>query len=358
MSQISKPISHNSYPLYKYLYFNPKLTPLPVNKNALLRYRIIDKCLTNSLRRFPDMRYIIDCIEEALGCSISDSMFNKDLQQMRQIYNAPLEYNREHRGYCYTQSGFSIKEFPLTNEEIEALDFSTALLQQLKGTRMFNHFENAINKVIEGYRISSIVGRSEKQLLQVEEPVRADSSMFLEPILQAIVQRQALKIIYKGFGREEKDHTVSPYLVKEYRNRWYLIGYSSKAENVLVMAFDRIVSLKKAKEKYTDTPGFEPEDFFKYSLGITQIHGAKPEQVVLEFTAKQAPYIISQPLHHSQETISDNDKGLRVQLTVYLTAELRMMILSYGSQVRVLEPASLKKEIAAEIGRMGKRHRA
>ncbi|RYG48826.1 MAG: alpha/beta hydrolase [Chitinophagaceae bacterium] len=85
------------------------------------------------------MRYIIECIEEALGCSISDSMFNKDLQQMRQIYNAPLEYNREHRGYCYTQNGFSIKEFPLTNEEIEALDFSTALLQQLKGTRMFNH---------------------------------------------------------------------------------------------------------------------------------------------------------------------------------------------------------------------------
>lgn len=331
---------------------------MPVNKNALLRYRIIDKCLTNSLRRYPDMRYIIDCIEESLGCSISDSMFNKDLQQLRQIYNAPLEYNREHRGYCYTQEGFSIKEFPLTHEEIEALDFSTALLQQLKGTRMFNHFENAINKVIEGYRISSIVGRSEKQLLQVEEPVRADSSVFLEPILQAIVKRQVLKILYKGFGREEKEHSVSPYLVKEYRNRWYLVGYSSKGENILVMAFDRIVSLKPTKEKYVDTTGFEPEDFFRYSLGITQIHGAKPEKVVLAFSAQQAPYITSQPLHHSQQVLSETGKELRVQLLVYLTAELRMMILSYGSQVRVLEPASLKKEIAAEIARMGKPYRA
>ena len=127
---------------------------------------------------------------------------------MRAIYNAPIQYNREHRGYCYGEPGFSIMEFPLTHAEIEALDFSTALLQQLKGTRMFNHFENAINKVIEGYRISSIVGKSEKQLLQVEEPVRAESSTFLEPVLQAIVQRKVLKILYRGFGREEKEHIL------------------------------------------------------------------------------------------------------------------------------------------------------
>lgn len=276
---------------------------------------------------------------------------------MRAIYNAPIQYNREHRGYCYGEPGFSIMEFPLTHAEIEALDFSTALLQQLKGTRMFNHFENAINKVIEGYRISSIVGKSEKQLLQVEEPVRAESSTFLEPVLQAIVQRKVLKILYRGFGREEKEHILSPYLVKEYRNRWYLVGYSTKAENVLVMAFDRVVSMKTVKVKYTDTEGFNPDDFFKYSLGITQLHDAKAETVILEFTPQQAPYITSQPLHHSQEVLSETDEGLRVQLLVYLTAELRMTILSYGHHVKVIAPAKLRKEIADEIRRMSEQYK-
>src|SRR5690606_10771328 len=132
------------------------------------------------------------------------------------IYNAPIVYNREHKGYAYTQEGFSIMEFPLTHDEIEALDFSTALLQQLKNTRMFQHFENAINKVIEGYRICGIIGRSEKQLIQDEEPVRSEASPWLEQILQAIVQQEVIQLIYQGFGREEKMHLVSPYLLKEY----------------------------------------------------------------------------------------------------------------------------------------------
>ncbi len=331
---------------------------MPVNKNACLRYRIIDKCLTNRQRRFPTMPFIIEKIEEHSGIRISESMFSKDIQQMKSIFSAPIVYDRANNGYRYTQEGFSLSEFPLTESEIEALDFSTALLQQLKGTRMFNHFENAINKVIEGYRVSSIIGKSEKQVLQVEEPVRSDGNGWLEPLLQAIVNRRVLNIVYKGFGREEKDHVVSPYLVKEYRNRWYLVGYSEKAENVLVMAFDRIVNVKQVKQKYVDAGDFKPEEFFKYSLGITQIHGAKPEKVILSFTPHQASYILSQPLHHSQRPVKETAEEVQVELNVYLTAELRMAILSYGAEVRVLKPLSLQKEIKKEIEKMQERYKA
>src|SRR6476661_5269200 len=111
---------------------------MPANKSALLRYRIIDSCLTNTNRRFPTMDTIIRKIEDQIGSSLSNSMFTKDIENMRRIYNAPIKFDRIKKGYCYTEPDFSIKEFPLTHEEIEALDFSTALLQQLKNTRMFD----------------------------------------------------------------------------------------------------------------------------------------------------------------------------------------------------------------------------
>ena len=145
---------------------------MPVNKNALLRYRIINACLTNRQRRYPTLEQIIEKIEEQTGEQISDSTVTKDFQQMRNIYDAPIKYNAFHKGYYYTEEGFSIDGIPLTDEEKEALDYSTALLHQIKDTRIFKQFENAINKVIEGYRVSKILGKSETQILQVEEPVK------------------------------------------------------------------------------------------------------------------------------------------------------------------------------------------
>jgi predicted DNA-binding transcriptional regulator YafY len=318
---------------------------MPVNKSALIRYHIIDKCLTNTLKKYPSLEYIKEKIEEEIHDSISMSMFNKDIVALKNIYNAPIHYDRYHKGYCYTDADFSIKKFPLTPDEIEALDFSTALLNQLKGTSMFEQFENAINKVIEGYRINKIIGKSEKQILQVEEPVKTEANKWLEPILKAIVTKQCLIMNYQGFHKEPKEHSFSPYLLKEYRNRWYTVGYSEKAKAVLIFSLDRILGLENAKDKYFSSPDFNAEDFFKYSFGITQANDAKPETVVLSFTTYQAPYIISQPLHHSQKIKLQNDTEVQVEMELYLTHELVMTILSYGAQIKVIAPPKLKKQI-------------
>ena len=82
---------------------------MPVNKSAHLRYRIIDACLTNPLRTYPSMEFIISKIEEQLDTTLSDSMFNKDIQQMKRTYGAPIKYDRTHGGYYYTEPDFSIK---------------------------------------------------------------------------------------------------------------------------------------------------------------------------------------------------------------------------------------------------------
>lgn len=300
------------------------------------------------------MEYIIHKIEEQLETTLSDSMFTKDIENMRRIYSAPIKYIRGQRGYCYTEPGFSISSFPLSQDEIEALDFSTALLHQLQHTPMFHHFETAINKVIEGYRVCKILGKSETQLLQVEEPVKVEGGNWLDPLLKGIVNRHCLNVQYHGFGRPEKLHALSPYLLKEYRNRWYVVGYSASAKNNIVLALDRIKEITISKDKYVSDNAFTPESFFKYSFGITQINDGKAETVDLLFTPCQSPYILSQPLHHSQHTISDNADGLHIQLKVYITRELIMSILSYASEVKVLGPETLITQISRHIEEMGK----
>ena len=325
---------------------------MPANKSALLRYHIIDACLTNSLRKYPTIEYIIKKVEQQLDTSLSASMFTKDLESMRRIYSAPIAYSRVNKGYHYTEVDFSISKFPLSQDEIEALDFSTALFQQLKHTKMFHHFEAAINKVIEGYRISKIIGKSETQLLQVEEPVKAEDNNWLEPLLQAIINKECLLIKYQGYGRPEKEHQFSCYLLKEYHNRWYAIGYSAKAANILVLALDRITGITTNKEAFIPDDKFTPANFFNYSFGITQINNGKWEKVSLLFSTRQAPYIISQPLHHSQQIISNNTEGLQISMEVYLTPDFIMAILSYGADVKVLAPLNFIDMITEKIKEM------
>lgn len=318
---------------------------MPANKSALLRYRIIDHCLTNKRKAYPSLQDICDKIEEQLEKPISESMVNKDFGAMKKIYSAPIAYCKTNRGYHYTEPEFSIREFPLTHEEIDALDFSTALLQQLKGTRMFEQFEGAINKVIEGYRISKILGRPEQSIIQVEAPVICGGTQWLETILKAIVNKQAIAIHYQPFGQEERVHPFSPYLLKEYRNRWYVVGHSQRREQVIVIALDRINRLAATTCAYVSDDNFNPETYFQHSVGITQLHGATPQTVVLSFSPFQASYILSQPLHHSQQVVAQNDQEVVVQLHIYLTSELVMAVLGFGKEVRVLEPESLRQQV-------------
>jgi predicted DNA-binding transcriptional regulator YafY len=237
------------------------------------------------------------------------------------------------------------------------LDFSTALLQQIRGTRLFQQFENAINKVIEGYRISKIIGVSQRQFLQVEEPVRPQDSPYLEQLLQSIIHQQPLAIIYQGYGREPKLHQFSAHLLKEYRNCWYVVGYSDRGKNLLMFALDRIKEISNSNSEYIKVEGFDPDEFFKYSFGITQIHEAKPEKVVLQFTAYQAPFVLNQPLHHSQKLLKQNADFVEIEYHVYITTELIMTILSYGKEVKVIQPQTLKDRIKATVQEMAAQYK-
>lgn len=111
------------------------------------------------------------------------------------------------------------------------------------------------------------------------------------------------------------------------------------------MSLDRMKTIETCDILYTSPGDFNPADFFKYSFGITQVHGAKAEKIVLSFTPAQAQYILAQPMHHSQAVMLENAEEMRIQMEVYITQELIMAVLSYGAKGTVLKPAHFRKRI-------------
>jgi len=325
---------------------------MPVNKNAAFRYRIIDACLRNNMRKYPSLQVIKEVIMEAMGLdSLSDSQVNKDIRAMKDIYNAPIENHKVYGGYYYTEEDFSINSFPLTQDEIRVLDLSTSILKQIKFSGYFKQFESVIDKLISGFRLSQIPGYENRHIIEVEQPLSDTGLGWIEVVYDSIIHRQPLNISYKKFMSDEiKQHTFSAYVIREYRNRWYITGYSDLAEGITTLALDRVHDMEVLPSGYRALD-FDANDFFKYGFGATVYQDAKPHKVSLVFDSSLAGYMLTKPLHATQKVIS-YDGELHLELECYLTPELESTILSYAEKVRVLEPEILKERILKRADEM------
>jgi predicted DNA-binding transcriptional regulator YafY len=321
---------------------------MPVTKNAAFRYRIIDACLRNKRKPYPSIDVLQETITEALNMEkeISQSSINKDLKSMRSFYNAPIRFNKNHGGYYYEDPHFSINSFPLTEDEVRILDLSSSFLKQIKFSGYFTQFESVIEKLISGFRLSKIPGYENRQLLETEEPLSDTGLRWLETVYSAILYKEILEVKYKRFNSDDvKIHLFSPYLLREYRNRWYMVGYSAKAEAVTTLALDRVESIQKTTGKFISIDSFNEKDYFRYSFGVTVYANADPYTIELLFDQSVAGYLLTKPLHSSQK-VNQREDGLHISLVCYVTPELEMTILSYGENVKVLGPEHLKNRIA------------
>ena len=102
--------------------------------------------------------------------------------------------------------------------------------------------------------------------------------------------------------------------------------------------------METTKSKFEEIRGFNPDRFFKHSIGITELD-ANPVRIRLRFSALQGKYIKSRPIHHSQIIIEESEEGMLVELYALQTFELVQLILSYGDTVEVMEPKKLRKRV-------------
>jgi predicted DNA-binding transcriptional regulator YafY len=315
---------------------------MPINKNAAFRYRIIDGCLRNSMRKYPTLQMLKEMIMEGAGLnSLSDSQINKDIRAMKDIYNAPIENHKIYGGYYYTEEDFSINSFPLTHDEIRVLDMSSSILKQIKYSGYFNQFESVIDKLISGFRISQIPGYENRQIIEVEQPISDTGLRWIEMAYESIINKLPLHVDYKKFNSDEtKQHIFSAYIIREYRNRWYINGYSEKSEAITTLALDRVVNMELMKGGYRSAD-FDAKDFFKYGFGATVYSDSKPFKVELLFDNSLAGYMLTKPLHSTQKILEHNEDFLHLEIECYLTPELEGTILSYAEKVKVLAPQEL-----------------
>lgn len=332
---------------------------MPYIKNAILRYRIIDRCLRNEFKPYPTKQDLREACEEALygtndGVNICDSTIEKDIFNMRMDHDAPIKYSKRHIGYYYEDQSFSINDIPLTEEDLSSIRFALNTLTQFKETAMFQQFGSAIDKIVD--RVS-IAGNPQDAMVnnfvQFEQSISSGGSEYLPELLRAIQNSLMVTLEYSSFvSPKPKKRKLAPLLLKEFRNRWYLIAQDLQKDKILTFGLDRMSKVNIVEDEYVNKPqDFDPEAFFKYATGISVFDG-EPETVLLKTSNVAARYIESQPFHESQKVTKRGKNKTNFKLKVWVSEEFIRALLSYGSELEVVEPKSLRDAISARVQAM------
>ena len=327
---------------------------MSINKNALLRYQVLDRCFRNTGRKY-FWQDLLDEINKALvefngpGSGIKRRQLFDDIKFMEsdQGWSIPLDRKKDGRKvyYRYSDPEFSISSQPLNESEISQIEAAISVLSRFAGAPQFE----AVQEMIPVLKDRLGLDHQSKEVIGLESNIDLKGIEYLSQLYDAIINEHVLTVVYQDF-KSDVPFTITfhPYYLKQYNNRWFVFGLNEELEiPTWNLALDRIESIEVVRKDYQHTD-IDWNDYFYDIIGVTRYQDREPESVVLEFTKDVAPYVQTKPLHPSQKSEWVDDK-LRVTIEVIPNYELESMILSFGAEVEVSSPIKLRKDIKRKL---------
>lgn len=172
---------------------------------------------------------------------------------------------------------------------------------------------------------------------------------FLSVISRAMQNGNTLEMEYQQFGKDSRVVEVEPYCLKLYHQRWYMLARKIDREWLIVYALDRIRDLEETTNKYTIADDFDANEYFSSCFGVMKDDSTPVEHIVLRTTPRQANYLRTLPLHHSQKELKATDAYVDFSLDLSPTIDFRQEILSQMPNIEVLKPKALRDQIEATL---------
>lgn len=327
---------------------------MPINKLALVRYKTIDNCLQNRFRKWTLEDLVEACSEaiyeyEGITKGVSVRTIQLDIQNMRSEklgYNAPIIVT-DKKFYCYEDKSYSITNIPLTSQDLGTLNEVVEVLKQFKGFSYFEELTGMVTRLEDKLYKQQNKGRS---YIEFEKNELLKGLQFIDPLLKSIVNKKTLLISYKSFkARQPIEITFFPYLLKEYRNRWFILGKAKKGDAIMNLALDRIELIADAEKEKYQKADFDVSTYYQNAIGVSIMPNQKTDLIVLKILKEHAPYILTKPIHSSQKILKEETDGTIFSIEVIWNFELEREILGFGEQLMILSPSRLARKIQSRL---------
>ncbi|WP_046742976.1 helix-turn-helix transcriptional regulator [Kordia zhangzhouensis] len=328
---------------------------MAINKNALIRYKTIDKCLQNRYRQWT-LNDLIDACSDALyeyegrEINVSRRTVQLDIQMMRSDklgYNAPIVvYDRKY--YKYEDEEYSITDIPLTENDMNVLSETVEMLKQFKDFSLFSELGGIIQRLEDKVYTEKT---HQTSIIHLDKNENLRGLKHLDVLYQAILKKIVLRITYQSFkARNPSEIIFHPFILKEFNNRWFLIGVVGKKTKISTFALDRILEVDYDLNIPFREENFNGDEYYKNTIGVTVLEEKHVQNISLKIDKSNAPYVLTKPLHHSQEVVEQHeDRSITITLKVHINFELERLILGFGDSIEVIAPRLLRNRIQKKL---------
>ena len=333
---------------------------MPITKNQLLRIRVIDRVLRNKFRTSPATKPYLQekCIEELFGIDSGSSgnevslfTIDKDLRLMREEYDAPISYDRASKEYFYEDASYSLDGLGVGSRELQALESAAQFLSSFTDNPLLRQFGPAIHRLRDRLSLQK-KQVDEDPVIEFEVLPEYQGWTNIDQLFQGIKECRIIEFDYFYFDSESTRRVLlHPYLLKESKQRWYVVGYSPERKAMRLYGLERIQNLKIQEDRYpiADRKQFDSAAYFEHTFGIFTLPDTPPSRVEVALDRKELLFLKSKPWHASQEIIEEDMNGGVVAWTVHITPDFIMELLALGNRVEVLKPKSLRQKIGETL---------
>lgn len=204
--------------------------------------------------------------------------------------------------------------------------------------------------LLNAFSMNNILYESQSlgERVQVEDIPSAQRH--LTELLVAMRENRRIKVTYHPFSVETPfDLVLQPLFVKLYERRWYLYANKPHEAKIKLYALDRMVDVEVESERFELPESFVPEAYTRNAFGVDIYDNIPPCSIRVRTCARLANYLRTLQLHSSQREVESTDSYADFEFFVAPTQEFYRCMLSFGSQVEVLSPESVRGEMEHRI---------
>ena len=323
---------------------------MPVSKNQQERLHRINERL-NRWGGKP-----VALAELAQWLDVSERTIKEDIRYLREMFDAPIGHDRRQGGYYYEQPFDLATPVTLTERDVSALRAAVATLNQFRELAVFADFRGAVEKIEQAVQFRFSKPTDSQAFIAFESVAPGQGSELIDPLLTACMNGQPVRFWHRKYSEEQsQQRTIYPYLVKEHRNRWYVVGFDDYRQEIRVFGLDRIDSatvelLAGDHLLAAQAPAFDAPAYFRRALGVA-VYDQPPEVVELLFFSPENSHFKSQPFFPFSpgDVLRDAANELHIRLDIIVNDELVYELARLGPKVKVITPASLQQKLVAYL---------
>lgn len=328
-----------------------------MNQEMMFRIRVIDNCLRKASQQWTRETLADACNDQAwehldLERNYTIVTISRDLKRMKAEppagFGAPIEWDTALKTYRYTDASYVLDRLPLYQEDINLLEEALGLIQSAPYFELDEGLATLADRIAERLKLKRTP--AELPAVVFSHSQKVEGQQWTPLLYEAVIKKHCAVLTYQPFEELATRQIISPYLLREYNRRWFLIAYSHQHQKIRTYALDRIQHAEQyLLEPFYRQPGFNPKRYFDPVIGVSIPEDRQLEDVRIRVTPLRAKYLTTKPIHHSQKLVEQTDTHSIISIRVIPNIELERYLLSMGEEAVVQQPIWLRRQIAKRL---------